>query len=316
MTINFICPETKLQLTNNDGFLCTIKNEKYPIVNGIPRFVPTQNYSDGFGLQWNTYKKTQLDSYTKTTITEDRLRNSLGIDLKELKGKTILEAGCGAGRFTEVLLKYGAYVYSFDLSSAVEANWFNNKDKGKLVIFQGDVLKIPFEDNSFDYVICLGVLQHTPSSSKSLHSLFRVVKPGGKIVVDHYKYHLGIFTSLYLVYWFIIRQCKISLQLKITDKITNIFFPVHWYFRDNKFVQILLRRISPINFYYPKYPLNKELHFEWSKLDTHDRNTDYYKRHYSKKGFEKLFLSLNNAEKISIKIGGTGFLGSCIKSIH
>jgi SAM-dependent methyltransferase len=47
-----------------------------------------------------------------------------------LAGKHVLEAGCGAGRFTEVLLKAGAYVTSIDLSSAVEANGIEAKSFG------------------------------------------------------------------------------------------------------------------------------------------------------------------------------------------
>lgn len=314
MNLSFTSPISNKILFKKDEFYFLSEKEKYPIENQIPRFVPKDNYSGGFGLQWNTFRLTQLDSYSETTISEDRLRLSFGFDLKELKGKTVLEAGCGAGRFTEILLKYGAVVYSFDLSNAVEANWINNKDKGQLVLFQGDIMNIPFEDNSFDFVLCLGVLQHTPSTIKSLQSLYRVLKPGGKLVTDHYKYHAGMFTSLYLVYWFIIRFFSVKNQLIITDNLTNFFFPIHWKFKENNLVQMLLRRISPINFYYPKFPLTKELHYEWSKLDTHDRNTDYYKRHVTKSGYEKMLNSLPNSAEIIVKVGGTGYLGCCIKA--
>jgi hypothetical protein len=43
--------------------------------------------------------------------------------------------------------------------------------------------------------------------------------------------------------------------------------------------QFLLRRISPISFYYGIFDLTKQQHYEFSKLDTHDKNTDRYKRH-------------------------------------
>src|SRR5882757_4950449 len=84
-------------------------------VNNIPRFVSSGAYASLFGDQWKQYKKTQLDSYSGTTISKDRLDRCLG-DLKDnLAGKTVLEAGCGAGRFTEVLLQKGAYLVSSDL---------------------------------------------------------------------------------------------------------------------------------------------------------------------------------------------------------
>ena len=58
-------------------------------------------------------------------MSEDRLRTALPVPLESIKGLKIIEAGSGAGRFTEVLLKHGAIVYSFDLSNAV-SNFANN----------------------------------------------------------------------------------------------------------------------------------------------------------------------------------------------
>ncbi len=46
---------------------------------------------------------------------------------KDMKGETILEAGSGAGRFTEIMVKTGANILSFDFSSAVDANRGNKK---------------------------------------------------------------------------------------------------------------------------------------------------------------------------------------------
>ena len=59
-------------------------------------------------------------------MSEDKFRAALPMALESIKGLKIIEAGSGAGRFTEVLLKYGAIVYSFDLSNAVCANFANN----------------------------------------------------------------------------------------------------------------------------------------------------------------------------------------------
>ena len=183
----------------------------------------------------------------------------------------------------------------------------------KLTLFQADIGKIPLPSNMFDYVICLGVLQHTPSTKKSLEELKRVLKPNGLIVCDHYKYYLGIFTSLYLVWWAIIKRFSTNVQIKITDNLTKFFFPIHWYFRKSGIVQKILNRFSPINFYFGQYDLPKEILFEWSRLDTHDRNTDHFKRHVTRKGFEKIFneLDFNNIE---IEQVIQGFLARASKS--
>ena len=229
--------------------LDNFSNKKYKIKEGIPRFVVDENFTSSFGLQWNQFQKTQLDSHTNTTMSEDRLRIALPIPLESIKGLKIIEAGSGAGRFTEVLLKHGAIVYSFDLSNAVSANFANNMPHKNLTIFQGDIEDIPFNDNFFDISICLGVMQHTRNFSKSLKELSRVTKAGGIISFDHYKTHIGHYTSLYLVYWAIIKRIPKKFQLRLTNFLTKIFFPIHWAFREYPFIQYFLRRISPISFY-------------------------------------------------------------------
>lgn len=286
--------------------------QRYPIRRGVPRFVPESNYADAFGLQWNTFKKTQFDSYTGTSITEQRLEHAFGRPLSALRGLRVLEAGSGAGRFTEVLLKHGALVYSFDFSNAVDANHDNNMPHDCLTLFQADIGNIPFESGFFDAVVCLGVLQHTPSTSGSLQELSRVLKPGGQIVCDHYKYHPGNFTSLYMVWWYFIKRLDPARQLAVTDALTSFFFPIHWAFRDVPMAQMLLRRISPINFYYGRFDLPKDMLFEWSRLDTHDRNTDHFKRHVTRRGFARLFEDLGYASH-EVFVGGTGYVGRAIK---
>ena len=160
--------------------------EKYAIKGGIPRFVPPSNYADSFGFQWNTHAKTQLDSYSGLPISADRFFGVTKWD-RDLSGQKILEAGSGAGRFTEVILGTGADLFTFDFSTAVDANWANNREKGKLNLFQGDIFNIPVEEGSFDKVMCLGVLQHTPDPEAGFRSLTKYVKPGGQLAIDVYR---------------------------------------------------------------------------------------------------------------------------------
>ncbi|HED01025.1 MAG TPA: class I SAM-dependent methyltransferase [Proteobacteria bacterium] len=160
--------------------VCRTCGIRYSVISGIPRFVPAENYAGSFGYQWNIHRKTQLDSYTGLPISRDRLFTVSGWS-EHLEGERILEAGSGAGRFTEVLLQTGAELFSFDYSNAVEANLSNNGEKPNLHLFQGDIFNIPFAEQSFDKVISLGVLQHTPDPERAFISLARFVKPGGSL---------------------------------------------------------------------------------------------------------------------------------------
>lgn len=169
-----------------DGTLqCAVCGASWPIVAGIPRFVAASNYADTFGFQWQRHRRTQLDSFTGLSITRDRVRRTTGWP-ESLPGETILEAGSGAGRFTEVLLATGAEVYSFDYSAAVDANAANQGRHPGLHLFQADIFDIPVQYQAFDKVFCLGVLQHTPDPERAFRSLATHVRPGGELVVDVY----------------------------------------------------------------------------------------------------------------------------------
>jgi SAM-dependent methyltransferase len=117
--------------------------ETFPIVNGIPRFVSRDNYAADFGAQWNRHPKTQLDSHSGITLTEDRLARCMRGELSEVAGKRVLEFGCGAGRFTDVLLKPCADLDAFYYSAAVEANALNHGSSA-LALAQADIRSMPF----------------------------------------------------------------------------------------------------------------------------------------------------------------------------
>lgn len=263
------------QIGNN--LVC--KNEKIPIVNGIPRFVKQDNYAAAFGAQWKKYRRTQLDSYTNTNITAKRMEGCFEKKtFNSLEGKSVLETGCGAGRFTEILLQKGAYVTSLDLSDAVDANSENFPINEKHRILQGDINKMPFAPQQYDFVVCLGVIQHTPNPEETITSLYQHVKPGGWLVIDHYTYKLSHFTKTTEIFRFFLKRLSPTRGMKVTERITNLFFPLHKAVRKVYPLQAILSRISPVHSYYFAYPhLSHEDQYQWSLLDTHDSLTDWYK---------------------------------------
>ncbi|HUI43049.1 MAG TPA: methyltransferase domain-containing protein, partial [Terriglobia bacterium] len=139
------CPLHHSALTETETQLLCPQGHAFPVSGGIPRLVPSEDYAAHFGLQWKQYRKTQLDSYTGFPISKDRLRRCLGDEVwEQLPGLSVLECGCGAGRFTEVLLAQGATVTSVDLSSAVEVNADLFPIGAKHRVAQADILNLPF----------------------------------------------------------------------------------------------------------------------------------------------------------------------------
>lgn len=290
----------------------------YPIVNGIPRFVNVENYSVDFGDQWNRFPKTQLDSSNGLDLSETRLARCLRGELLSLKDKKVLEAGSGAGRFTEVLLKYGAIVHSYDYSNAVEANAKNNGNNENLVLVQADIRRIPFPKANYDYVICLGVLQHTPIPEESIKCLWEMVRPGGVLVVDHYpwKWRLILpppFGDSEGIYRWLILRLPRDIRFKVVKVLTDFWFPWHWKFKDSLFMQRILRRISPVHFYYPDIKLrDRQMYYEWALLDTHDGLTDFYKHRRRPNQIRELLEEIG-ATDIVVETGGNGIEAFCRK---
>lgn len=315
----FYCPHTNEQLfysENKDYLLSSKKN--FPIINDIPRFVDSENYAKGFGNQWNKFPKTQLDSHTKTSISKKRLSRCLNGKINKLNNTYILEAGSGAGRFTEILLSKGAYVHSFDISEAVDANKKNNNLSERLKIAQASISEIPFKKKGYDYVICLGVLQHTPSPEVSIRKLWEMVKPGGYLVFDHYLFRwnnvlpppLGIANPWYRKF---VLGRKHEHRYELVKKIVNFWFRFHWFFRKSNNAQRILRRISPLIFYYNSLPLkSKNVFYEWSLLDTHDALTDFYRHYRSPKQIHKTLDDLKCKSR-SLRISNHGIEVFCKK---
>ena len=169
------------------GWLVSEDNQhRYPIRDFIPRFVPESNYADNFGMQWNRFRQTQLDSYSGHPISAHRFWQATGWKPEELNGQWILDAGCGAGRFAEVALQAGAQVIALDYSSAVDACYANLKQYQNLHVVQGDIYALPFPEKFFPFVYSLGVLQHTPNVAKAFAALPPMVAGGGQLCVDFY----------------------------------------------------------------------------------------------------------------------------------
>jgi len=310
-----ICPEDNLPLIHTEHEMKCPRNHCWKTPMGIPRMnSPSGNYTDAFGLQWKTYRRTQLDSYTKTTLSQDRARRCLGEHCWQMLHRSeethVLEVGCGAGRFTEVLLSTGAFVTSVDLSSAVEANQENFPQDERHRIIQADVLRLPFLQGQYDIVFCLGVIQHTPKPEETLEKLYAQVKPNGWLVIDHYTYNLSLFTKTTFLFRMLLRRLPPAEGLKWTERLVNVFFPLHQAVRKHRVMQVLLSRFSPVLSYCHALPLSDELQREWALLDTHDSLTDWYK-HLRTKGHIRRTLEGLGAVDIWCEYGGNGVEARC-----
>jgi len=105
--------------------------------------------------------------------------------LAPVVGRAVLDVGTGTGRAAIALAARGALVTGVDASAEMLVVAERRaKEAGVVVIFTpGDAHALAFPDRSFDAVICLRVLMHTPDWRRSLGELCRVAR--GRIVFDY-----------------------------------------------------------------------------------------------------------------------------------
>jgi SAM-dependent methyltransferase len=252
--------------------------QRYPVRNFIPRFAPESNYADNFGMQWNKFRQTQLDSHSGQPISATRFWASTGWQGKDIAGQYVLDAGCGAGRFAEIALQEGAKVVALDYSSAVDACYANLGHYANLQVVQGDIYALPFPRSSFPYVYSLGVLQHTPDVGRALAALPAVVSPGGRLCVDFYG--LGIGTLLHAKYAFrpITKHIPQQTLFRILQAAVPVMLPVSQVLGAIPAIGQFLKRMIPVANYTGVYPLSGQQLREWALLDTFDMLAPEYDR--------------------------------------
>jgi len=178
------CPTCKSSLTRRgEALLCSKDGRRFPILRGIPRFVESDAYVDSFSFEWNTHKTTQLDIFRNDGSSEDTFRKKTGFNPEDLKGKLVLDAGIGAGRFTDVMARWGANVVGIDLSYAVEAAQENFRHLDNVLVAQADIGDLPFKPETFDAIVSIGVLHHTPDTREYFHRLVPYLRHGGAIAI-------------------------------------------------------------------------------------------------------------------------------------
>jgi len=112
--------------------------------------------------------------------------------------------------------------------------------------------------------------------------------------------------------WFILKL-PARRRWPVVRKIVDFWFPVHWRFRDSLFAQRVIRRFSPLRFYYPDLPFrDRETHYQWSLLDTHDSTTDYYKHLRSVEQIRAQLERLG-AVDLQVDVGGNGVEAYAVK---
>lgn len=178
----------------------------FPVVNGIPCLLPenakgaeeTQRFWGALYKDAYQEHSTQLGREKFLSLLDDLLEMffhrqhlaAIEMPIDNLRGKRVLEVGCGAGAHSALFSRLGAKVYALDLTvervlgTAAKLDMLN--DDGSDLALQGDAGALPFPDGFFDIVYSNGVLHHTQYIDRAVAEIHRVLKPNGQAIIMLY----------------------------------------------------------------------------------------------------------------------------------
>jgi SAM-dependent methyltransferase/uncharacterized protein YbaR (Trm112 family) len=242
----------------------------YPIVDGVPRFVPSEGYTSSFGMQWNIFSGTQLDSATRTDYSRRRFDAEVGWPAAELADGWTLEGGCGAGRFVEVVAASGGRIVALDYSRAIDAIARRFHDDRNVHPVQADVLRPPIASHSIDRVYSIGVLQHTEEPYLAMMALLRLCRSGGRFAFVAYARRW--YTPLYAKYLIrpLTRRVPAAVLLKAIRTAMPVLFPLSEWLFDRPGIGRVARFVLPVANYPDKRGFDRAQRYEEAVLDTFD----------------------------------------------
>jgi ubiquinone/menaquinone biosynthesis C-methylase UbiE/uncharacterized protein YbaR (Trm112 family) len=320
-----------------DGILMTESKEWYPIIGGIPRILIGESkytvmaYYPEFLKKYKqriekyvTFEKVGEDIFSKQnkkTISkfgfqwhhfedmdsglnyEDWMSNA--VEHKTyFKDKLSLEIGSGAGGHTLKTLDYGAEVIATDLSHAIDITHKKTKHYKKAHSLQCDLYAIPFKEKSFDFVYCLGVLQHLPNPKEGFIEMSKFVKENG-----------AYFTNLYSN----TRKSQLLIEDTLRFFITPfpnpiILFFAHIFNTLDHILQIwpykIFKKIDPLSFLFlNRTKIYSELGFRKSLDDWFDRLSAPIIKRYSKEDMESWYKETNYKDILVYDFNNSNWVG-------
>jgi SAM-dependent methyltransferase len=167
------------------GALACPAGHVYPIVRGVPRFVQHDldadqaRTRDSFGHEWTALYPEHGHAAAEWIAERDIFIEYTRTLPSEFKGRLVLDAGCGNGRYSRLVNDWGARVVAVDISDAVETAAVNLAGRSNVDVVQADLFRLPFRPAAFDIAFSVGVLHHTPDAKGAFHAIQPLVKPGG-----------------------------------------------------------------------------------------------------------------------------------------
>jgi 2-polyprenyl-6-hydroxyphenyl methylase/3-demethylubiquinone-9 3-methyltransferase len=156
----------------------------------------------------------------------------------EVRGKSVLDAGCGSGVFSVIFAEKGAVVTGVDASEkAIEAGKELKRERGEenVEFMRADMLDLPFRDSSFDVVWAWGSVHHTERPMHALDELLRVLNTNGVMLLALYR--KSRLTPLHGILTRIFSRAPLAVQPFLAKLMALMLYPFVALFRKREKVR-------------------------------------------------------------------------------
>ena len=190
--VNLVCPHCGMELERSPSqYRCVPCGTDYPVRGGVVRMLGTLGVQEARTRAAFDYEHRQFERarYLRIShqLVEDWL-NDVKLPADYFAGRTVLDVGCGSGRWSYALAMLGAQVVAVDFTDAgVEITREVTKSCPHVEVIQADLFRLPFRAQQFDFVVSWGVLHHTVDTQKAFRAIAPLVRPGGHLHIMVYE---------------------------------------------------------------------------------------------------------------------------------
>ena len=207
-----ICGGELNKNSKNGPLVCCKCGKQYPVIDGIiDLYLPEKSIMTQAVDMKNQY---EIRGEFEHDLTTEKERIDITVELAE--GGNLLEIGGAGGEMTVKLSKKISNVVASDISLTYLKRATINAPSARFVRL--DIHNLPFNDESFDCVVCTEVLEHVYSPYKALDEIHRILKPKGSLILS-----VPNNMTFSRIFWHLMKRKEQYISLNTMDMHINFF---------------------------------------------------------------------------------------------
>lgn len=244
----------------------------------------TRATAESFGLEWTIHGELARLYASETDLWREFETFRIPTDL--LRGKCVLDAGCGMGRWSYAAAKVGAqHVVGFDLHDGVYAARRFTQDAGRVSLLKASIFSLPFRDQAFDSIMSIGVLDHTGDMHRALCALFSLLRPGGRLFLQVYETR-GVA-----------KDRRMAALLRITNRMPKrLLYRICVALVAARYVPLVKNLIQAVNHFVQIVSFGKHRTFWRNVADTYDWHCSPHKTFHTEEELRRILAGIGLEE--------------------